>query len=90
MMQGIWMGMIFGTCLQTLILLMIVWRTNWDEEVTMMLTRKRKAFKLMIVCVFTGGSSIRENAQMEWECIEPTTDISFSITSACPLFFGKN
>lgn len=32
-MQGIWMGMIFGTFLQTLILLVIVWRTNWSEEV---------------------------------------------------------
>ncbi|XP_042047947.1 protein DETOXIFICATION 34-like [Salvia splendens] len=40
--QGIWMGMIFGTCLQTLILLMIVWRTNWDEEVAQASERMRR------------------------------------------------
>ncbi|KAK2992623.1 hypothetical protein RJ640_023933 [Escallonia rubra] len=31
--QGIWIGMITGTLLQTLILLLIVWKTNWNEEV---------------------------------------------------------
>ncbi|KAL6496796.1 Protein DETOXIFICATION 34 [Orobanche hederae] len=40
--QGIWMGMIFGTFLQTVILLMIVWRTNWNEEVAQASERMRK------------------------------------------------
>ncbi|XP_059636099.1 protein DETOXIFICATION 35-like [Cornus florida] len=31
--DGIWMGMIFGTFLQTMILLFITWKTNWNEEV---------------------------------------------------------
>ncbi|KAL6494005.1 Protein DETOXIFICATION 34 [Orobanche gracilis] len=40
--QGLWMGMIFGTFLQTVILLMIVWRTNWNEEVAQASERMRK------------------------------------------------
>ncbi|VFQ66760.1 unnamed protein product [Cuscuta campestris] len=31
--QGIWIGMILGTFLQTIILSIIVWKTNWDDEV---------------------------------------------------------
>ncbi|XP_037494253.1 protein DETOXIFICATION 34 [Jatropha curcas] len=31
--QGIWMGMIFGTSLQTLILIYIICKTNWSKEV---------------------------------------------------------
>lgn len=40
--QGIWMGMIFGTFLQTVILLLIVWKTNWNEEVAQASDRIRK------------------------------------------------
>ncbi|XP_012843762.1 PREDICTED: protein TRANSPARENT TESTA 12, partial [Erythranthe guttata] len=40
--QGIWMGMIFGTFLQTVILLIIVWKTNWNEEVEQASERMRK------------------------------------------------
>lgn len=31
--KGIWSGMLGGTCLQTLILLTITYRTNWNKEV---------------------------------------------------------
>ncbi|CAL5340012.1 unnamed protein product [Camellia sinensis] len=31
--EGIWIGMICGTLLQTLILLFITWKTNWNDEV---------------------------------------------------------
>lgn len=31
--KGIWLGMLGGTCLQTLILLVITYRTNWEKEV---------------------------------------------------------
>ncbi|XP_065859333.1 protein DETOXIFICATION 34 [Euphorbia lathyris] len=31
--QGIWLGMIFGTFLQTLILIYIIYKTNWNKEV---------------------------------------------------------
>lgn len=31
--KGIWSGMLGGTCLQTIILLIITYRTNWDKEV---------------------------------------------------------
>nr|XP_011468929.1 PREDICTED: protein TRANSPARENT TESTA 12-like [Fragaria vesca subsp. vesca] len=31
--KGIWIGMIFGTVLQNVILLYIVYKTNWIEEV---------------------------------------------------------
>ncbi|XP_077241965.1 protein DETOXIFICATION 35-like isoform X2 [Tasmannia lanceolata] len=30
--EGIWAGMLCGTALQTLILLVIIWRTNWTKE----------------------------------------------------------
>jgi len=31
--QGIWIGMICGTSLQTLILLYMIYITNWNKEV---------------------------------------------------------
>ncbi|KAF8398085.1 hypothetical protein HHK36_017011 [Tetracentron sinense] len=31
--RGIWIGMICGVALQTLVLIYITWRTNWDEQV---------------------------------------------------------
>ncbi|KAL0464823.1 UNVERIFIED_CONTAM: protein DETOXIFICATION 34 [Sesamum latifolium] len=40
--QGIWMGMIFGTFLQTVILLIIVWKTNWNKEVAEASERMRR------------------------------------------------
>ncbi|OVA19382.1 Multi antimicrobial extrusion protein [Macleaya cordata] len=30
--EGIWAGMLCGTALQTLILLLIIWKTNWKKE----------------------------------------------------------
>lgn len=43
------MGMIFGTFLQTLILLIIVWRTNWNEEV------KNASLRLVLLILITRG-----------------------------------
>ncbi|XP_019176200.1 PREDICTED: protein DETOXIFICATION 34 [Ipomoea nil] len=40
--QGIWMGMIVGTSLQTIVLCIIVWKTNWDEEVAQASERMRQ------------------------------------------------
>ncbi|XP_057981222.1 protein DETOXIFICATION 34 [Malania oleifera] len=40
--EGIWIGMIAGTFLQTLILLYIVWKTNWKEEVEQASERMRR------------------------------------------------
>lgn len=40
--QGIWMGMIFGTFLQTVILCIIVYKTNWNEEVAQASERMKK------------------------------------------------
>jgi MATE family multidrug resistance protein len=34
-MQGIWSGMIGGTLMQTLILLWVTFRTDWNKEVNM-------------------------------------------------------
>ncbi|XP_039048898.1 protein DETOXIFICATION 24-like isoform X1 [Hibiscus syriacus] len=31
--MGLWIGLFSGVVLQTLILVIIVWRTNWDEQV---------------------------------------------------------
>nr|KYP64229.1 Protein TRANSPARENT TESTA 12 [Cajanus cajan] len=40
--KGIWVGMICGTALQTTILLLIVYRTNWNKEVEQASERLRK------------------------------------------------
>ncbi|RZB93882.1 Protein DETOXIFICATION 34 isoform B [Glycine soja] len=40
--EGIWVGMICGTILQTLILLYIVYKTNWNKEVELASSRMRK------------------------------------------------
>ncbi|RXI07844.1 hypothetical protein DVH24_014678 [Malus domestica] len=40
--EGIWIGMIFGTLLQTLILLYIVYNTNWNKEVEQASERMRQ------------------------------------------------
>ncbi|XP_020581112.1 protein DETOXIFICATION 35-like isoform X1 [Phalaenopsis equestris] len=37
--QGIWVGMLCGSALQTLILLFVVWKTNWKEEAAQALKR---------------------------------------------------
>nr|GMC89523.1 protein DETOXIFICATION 34 [Ipomoea batatas] len=39
---GIWMGMIVGTSLQTIVLCIIVWKTNWDDEVAQASERMRQ------------------------------------------------
>ncbi|ESW11803.1 hypothetical protein PHAVU_008G060700 [Phaseolus vulgaris] len=40
--EGIWIGMICGTALQTLILLIIVYKTNWNKEVEQASERMRQ------------------------------------------------
>ncbi|KAK3194768.1 hypothetical protein Dsin_026078 [Dipteronia sinensis] len=40
--EGIWIGMICGTCLQTVILICIVYKTNWNYEVEQASERMRK------------------------------------------------
>ncbi|XP_027928709.1 protein DETOXIFICATION 34 isoform X1 [Vigna unguiculata] len=40
--EGIWIGMICGTALQTFILLVIVYRTNWNKEVEQASERMRQ------------------------------------------------
>ncbi|KAE9588722.1 hypothetical protein Lal_00030368 [Lupinus albus] len=32
--KGIWIGMLFGTFVQTVVLIIITYKTNWDEQVT--------------------------------------------------------
>ncbi|KAF9587670.1 hypothetical protein IFM89_004502 [Coptis chinensis] len=32
---GIWIGMLIGTAVQTIVLLIITWRTDWDKQVTL-------------------------------------------------------
>jgi hypothetical protein len=36
LIQGIWAGLLCGVALQTLILLFVVWRTDWNKEVYIM------------------------------------------------------
>lgn len=39
--QGIWAGMLCGTAAQTLVLLAVVWKTNWKSEVTKLVMLER-------------------------------------------------
>ncbi|BAT85016.1 hypothetical protein LR48_Vigan10g198100 [Vigna angularis] len=32
--KGVWIGMLFGTLVQTIVLIILTYRTNWDEQVT--------------------------------------------------------
>ncbi|KAJ0042294.1 hypothetical protein Pint_17511 [Pistacia integerrima] len=40
--KGLWSGMICGTALQTLLLLIVLYRTNWSKEVEQTTARMRK------------------------------------------------
>ncbi|XP_077226440.1 protein DETOXIFICATION 21-like [Tasmannia lanceolata] len=40
--KGIWIGMMFGTFVQTLVLLYITWKTDWDKQVSMAFARVNK------------------------------------------------
>ncbi|KAK1291272.1 Protein TRANSPARENT TESTA 12 [Acorus calamus] len=42
--KGIWIGMMLGTAVQTVVLMIITWRTDWDKQVTMALARVNKWF----------------------------------------------
>ncbi|KAM7277828.1 hypothetical protein ACFE04_004962 [Oxalis oulophora] len=42
--EGIWIGMLLGVVLQTLVLGFIIWRTNWDEQVNKAYDRLNKWF----------------------------------------------
>ncbi|KAI4325581.1 hypothetical protein MLD38_030966 [Melastoma candidum] len=42
--QGIWIGMIIGVAIQTLVLGTIIWRTNWDAQVEKAAERLSKWF----------------------------------------------
>ncbi|KAI3939779.1 hypothetical protein MKW92_012565 [Papaver armeniacum] len=39
---GIWMGMLVGTAVQTVVLVTITWRTDWDNQVVVARNRVRK------------------------------------------------
>ncbi|KAK1582921.1 hypothetical protein Q3G72_019543 [Acer saccharum] len=32
--KGVWIGMLFGTFVQTVVLIIITWRTDWDKQVS--------------------------------------------------------
>lgn len=40
--QGLWLGMIAGAALQTLLLLILLYKTNWNKEVNDTTERMRK------------------------------------------------
>ncbi|KAI3862793.1 hypothetical protein MKW98_008633, partial [Papaver atlanticum] len=39
---GIWMGMLIGTAFQTIVLVTITWRTDWDNQVALARDRVRR------------------------------------------------
>ncbi|KAK8559313.1 hypothetical protein V6N13_098889 [Hibiscus sabdariffa] len=42
--KGVWVGMLLGTFVQTLILVIITWKTDWDNQVILARTRVNKWF----------------------------------------------
>ncbi|MED6147944.1 Protein DETOXIFICATION 21 [Stylosanthes scabra] len=44
--KGIWVGMLFGTFIQTVVLVIITYKTNWDEQVVIARSRISKWAKL--------------------------------------------
>lgn len=54
-LQGIWIGMLSGTVIQTLVLFWIVYRTNWNKEV--IITSNKvifcKQLQLIVYSVYT-------------------------------------
>ncbi|KAI3926867.1 hypothetical protein MKX01_032782 [Papaver californicum] len=40
--RGIWMGMLIGTAVQTIVLVIITWRTDWDIQVVLARDRVRR------------------------------------------------
>ncbi|KAL3026646.1 hypothetical protein AAZX31_03G004900 [Glycine max] len=46
--KGIWIGMLFGTLIQTIILIIITYKTNWDEQVIIARDRINKWSKMVL------------------------------------------
>ncbi|KAL3819273.1 hypothetical protein ACJIZ3_005178 [Penstemon smallii] len=46
--QGIWYGMVIGLCLQTCLLLWMIWNTNWNKEVSISNKNTDNCFKYII------------------------------------------
>ncbi|CAL0323368.1 unnamed protein product [Lupinus luteus] len=44
--KGIWIGMLFGTFVQTVVLIIITYKTNWDEQVTIARNRVNRWSKV--------------------------------------------
>lgn len=42
--KGIWIGMIVGTAIQTIVLIIITWRTDWDKQVSLAQARVNRWF----------------------------------------------
>ncbi|XVF42689.1 hypothetical protein PTKIN_Ptkin01aG0384800 [Pterospermum kingtungense] len=42
--KGVWMGMLLGTLVQTVVLIIITWKTDWDRQVVLARTRVNKWF----------------------------------------------
>ncbi|KAM5552371.1 hypothetical protein ABKV19_026964 [Rosa sericea] len=40
--EGIWSGMLIGTCIQTIVLFTMVYRTNWNKEASIAEDRIKK------------------------------------------------
>lgn len=40
--QGVWIGMLFGTLVQTVVLLILTYKTDWDKQVTLARSRVNK------------------------------------------------
>ncbi|KAJ4956480.1 hypothetical protein NE237_013263 [Protea cynaroides] len=54
--EGIWSGMLCGTALQTLVLLFIIWKTNWKDEADQATERVR---------IWGGVDNDEENFEMD-------------------------
>ena len=74
--QGIWYGMLSGTVLQTIILFLIIYKTNWNKEVCSLLNFPSSCFKhfqslcLVVLLfhkyIFCMQASIAEDRIRKW------------------------
>jgi len=46
-LQGIWIGMLFGTFIQTIVLTVITYKTNWEEQVCIWLKASADISKVL-------------------------------------------
>ena len=51
-LEGIWIGMLFGTFVQAIVLTFITYKTDWDEQVLVIWFSFSFVYSLVSLCLF--------------------------------------